>query len=139
LIRYVHGKEKERFRVPIPVIGEAFLKINSKKTTDVKKDSFKLLEKLIDNKTIELIGFGKSSDVFMHAKNLMTAFQSDYRQDSLDPMDALIITDALIDTECRKIYTEDVTIRFNKELHYMVNEIRSAIYPSCGPIEFSQF
>jgi len=137
--KIIAGTRKERYKVPIPVIGEAFLILNEKRDNDIKREAFKVLETLIEEKRIELIAFGKSNDAFRYAKELMDQCTSDYRQENLAPMDALIVADALIDNQCTKIYTNDTLLLFDKNLRETVNEIRRNIDSAYSPLEFSQF
>jgi len=133
------GVRKERYRIPVPVVGEAFLKLNDKREFNVKRDAFKLLEDLIAKNRIELIAFGRDSTAFGFAKDLMDHCNPTYyQQDFLSPMDALIIADAVIDHECSKIYTNDSMMLMNLSLHEKVNEIRSNIYPSYPELRFSR-
>jgi len=133
------GTRKERYKVPVPVVGEAFLKLNDKRDLNVKRNAFKLLENLIARKRIELIAFGRDSTAFGFAKELMDHCNpTHYRQDLLSPMDALIIADAMIDNECLKIYTNDSMMLMDLSLHERVNEIRSNIHPSYPELRFSR-
>jgi len=133
------GTRKERFKIPVPVIGEAFLILNEKKPIGVKREAFKLLEDLIAKRKIELIAFGRDSTAFGFAKDLMDHCNTTYyQQDILGPMDALIIADAIIDNECSKIYTNDSMMLVDLSLHEKVNEIRSNIHPSYPELLFSK-
>jgi len=133
------GIRKERYKVPVPVIGEAFLKLNEKRDLNVKREAFKLLEHLIAKNRIELIAFGVDSTAFGFAKDLMDHCNpTHYQQDILTPMDALIIADAIIDNECSKIYTNDSMMLMDMSLHEKVSEIRASIHPSYPELKFSR-
>ena len=133
------GVRKERYKVPVPVIGEAFLKLNEKRDLNAKRKAFSLLEQLIEKNIIELIAFGIDSTAFGLAKELMDHCNpAHYRQDSLRPMDALIIADAIIDGQCSKIYTNDSMMLVDMNLHEKVNEMRSNIHPSYPELKFSK-
>ena len=131
------GARKERLKVPIPVIGEAFMKLSKNRDPSVKRDAFRTLDKLIADKRVELVAFGHGSDAFTYAKQLMEVCnKSQYSQDTLYPMDALIIADAIIDNECSKVYTSDFLLLMNEELQNKVNEIRANIDKSYGKLKF---
>ena len=97
-----------------------------------------MLEKLIEDKRIELIGLGTEGDAFGYAKELMESFYSPYRQERLTPMDALIIADALIDNECSVIYTRDRSLLTDKFIHDHVNGLRAGMGSSYLPISFRE-
>jgi hypothetical protein len=130
-------KPRERFRIPIPAIGEAFHIINTKATEnlDRKKDAFRELEYNVRNNVFEITGLGKNSDAFIYARELVEYCSDNYEQ--ITPMDALIVAVAITDVDCSKVYTKDNMLLMNTKIHEHVDEKRESLdFPK---IKFSVF
>lgn|GEM_PF-1493277 len=139
--RALSGNKRERYKIGIPVIGEAFSIINMKCQKDIKRkrDAFKTLENMLDECVLEIVGLGSTSDAFIYARDLMEICTDGYANSALTPMDALITADALIDNECQTIYTKDSNLLMNVELRDKVNEIRENIDASYPKLNFLSF
>jgi hypothetical protein len=138
ITRAINGNKRERYRISIPAIGEAFNVINEKSKDNMgrKRDAFKELERLLDAKTLEIMGLGVNGDAFGYAKDMMEKYSDGY-PGSISPMDALIVGDAIIDPDCEKIYTTDNNLLMNSDLQGWVNEMRTGT--GFGSISFSAF
>ena len=131
-----NGNRNEIFRVPIPVSGEAFMIMNEERKHSEKRDAFKLFDKLVAKGILELVGFGHGSSVFECAKQIMDICSGLYTQDRIKPTDALISATALVDEECRKLYTADAILVANEN---KINEIGSDVVHNFQEVKFSQF
>jgi len=125
----VNGRRNEMFKIPIPVVGEAFMVMTEKRGYEQRKDAFELLNALIEKDRLKLEGFGYGSEVFECARRITDVCS--------EPMDALITATALVDKECRKLYTMDTTLIANEDT---INDIGSGVMLSdFQKIEFTSF
>jgi hypothetical protein len=125
----VNGRRNEMFKIPIPVVGEAFMVMTEKRGYGQRRDAFELLDALIKKDRLKLWGFGYDSKVFECAKQITDVCS--------EPMDALITATALVDTECRKLYTMDATLIANEDT---INDIGSGVMLSdFQKVEFTPF
>ncbi|MCL2147976.1 MAG: hypothetical protein FWH47_01370 [Methanomassiliicoccaceae archaeon] len=113
--------------------------MSEKRNVERRREAFKTLEALIESRVLELIGLGSGSDAFSYAKTLMDICMDDYHGSRLTPMDALIVSDALIDNECTTVYTTDKNILWNRALIDEVNGIRHSMGASYPILNFSSF
>jgi len=122
------------YKAPIPAIGEAYLVLNKKKRDT--EAPLSVLNGLVKDGIIELVGLDTERDVFQYANDIMEEFNSDqdYR-DNITPMDALIVSDALMDPECVRMYTSDTKLLDIRMIGY-VNDIRKDIDRSYSQISF---
>ena len=90
--------------------------------------------KLIDENELELKGFGTDGNAFDFAKRLVNNFSSVYRKDRVEPMDALIVANALIDKECSIVYTHDSTLLFDRTIRDFISDLREEMGNEYLPI-----
>ncbi len=108
--------------IPMPALGEVFVKIRDK-CGDRRNDVISEMNRLFDCNVVSPIYIKSSEDTFNLAKTFSKKANDD--RDQISPMDALIVATAIVDKNCKVLYTTDSTLITDTAISEKMDEWRA--------------